>query len=116
MCERSRGTKIGGSKLVCCDEEMICVTKDLTALNFIKAFSGKSQARNKYELYGDIVLESGYHATAKHFYEAAENEKWHARAEFKAYHELIDDPIEIYLTLCLEKTTNIQQCIQTLQR
>ena len=79
--------KVGGGKLVCCGEEMECVTSDLTQVNLMKAFAGESQARNKYEFYGDLAREAGYHAIARHFYEAAENEKWHARAELKAHHE-----------------------------
>lgn len=81
-------------KLMCCGEEMVLATENLTAVNLMKAFAGESQARNKYELYGDLAKEAGYHAIARHFYEAAENEKWHARAEFKRYHELIGDPID----------------------
>ncbi|EDP6855857.1 rubrerythrin family protein [Campylobacter upsaliensis] len=69
---------------------MECVTKDLTAINLMKAFAGESMARNKYDLFADIAEEEGWHAVARHFREAAENEKWHARAEFKAYHELVD--------------------------
>lgn len=42
--------------------------------------------------------EEGWHAVARHFREAAENEKWHARAEFKAYHKLVDG-VETELTL-----------------
>lgn len=79
---------VGGGKLVCCGVEMECITKDLTLVNLMKAFGGESMARNKYDLYGDLAMEAGYHAIAKHFYEAAENEKWHARAEFKKYQEL----------------------------
>ncbi|WP_169764487.1 ferritin family protein [Campylobacter mucosalis] len=85
---------VGGGTLSCCGEPMVCVTENLTAINLMKAFAGESQARNKYELYADIAKEAGYHAIARHFYEAAENEKWHARAEFKRYHELINDPID----------------------
>ncbi|PSM52255.1 desulforubrerythrin [Campylobacter blaseri] len=83
-----------GGKLTCCDEEMTLVTKNLTEVNLMKAFAGESMARNKYDLYGDLAKEAGYHAIARHFYEAAENEKWHARAEFKAYHELVGSPID----------------------
>lgn len=86
--------EVGGGKLVCCGEEMICKTKNLTEVNLMKAFAGESMARNKYDLYADLAKEAGYHTIARHFYEAAENEKWHARAEFKAYHELINDPID----------------------
>ncbi|MBK1991135.1 desulfoferrodoxin FeS4 iron-binding domain-containing protein [Campylobacter sp. 2018MI35] len=87
---------VGGGKLVCCNEEMQCITKDLTAVNLMKAFAGESMARNKYDLFADIAQEEGWHAIAKHFREAAENEKWHARAEFKAYHEIVDGkPLEV---------------------
>ncbi|MCH3687540.1 ferritin family protein [Campylobacter lari] len=87
---------VGGGKLSCCGQEMECITKDLTAVNLMKAFAGESMARNKYDLFADIAQEEGWHAIAKHFREAAENEKWHARAEFKAYHELVDGkPLEV---------------------
>ena len=75
--------KVGGGTLTCCGEEMKCVTENLTAVNLMKAFAGESQARNKYELYGDLAKEAGYHAIARHFYEAAENEKWHARLNLR---------------------------------
>lgn len=81
---------VGGGKLVCCGEEMACTTTNLTAVNLMKAFAGESQARNKYDLFADIAQEEGWHAVSRHFREAAENEKWHARAEFKAYHKLVD--------------------------
>lgn len=81
---------VGGGTLTCCNEPMQCVTKDLTAVNLMKAFAGESMARNKYDLFADMAEEEGWHAVARHFREAAENEKWHARAEFKAYHELVD--------------------------
>jgi len=81
---------VGGGKLVCCGEEMKCITESLTAVNLMKAFAGESQARNKYDLFADIAEDEGWHAVARHFREAAENEKWHARAEFKAYHKLLD--------------------------
>ena len=86
--------KVGGGKLVCCDEEMECITTDLTSVNLMKAFAGESMARNKYDFYGDLAKEAGYHAIAKHFYEAAENEKWHARAELKKHHEMANIPLD----------------------
>jgi len=81
---------VGGGTLTCCGQAMECVTSDLTAVNLMKAFAGESMARNKYDLFADIALEEGWHAVARHFREAAENEKWHARAEYKAYHKLIE--------------------------
>ncbi len=80
---------VGAGKLSCCDKPMECITEDLTAVNLMKAFAGESMARNKYDLYADIAREEGWHTVAKHFEEAAENEKWHARAEYKAYNELV---------------------------
>ena len=85
---------VGGGKLSCCGVEMECITTDLTSVNLMKAFAGESMARNKYDLYGDLAMEAGYHAIARHFYEAAENEKWHARAEFKKHHEMAGMPID----------------------
>ncbi|TLD88127.1 ferritin family protein [Helicobacter sp. MIT 05-5294] len=81
---------VGGGTLSCCDAEMTCITTDLTAVNLMKAFAGESMARNKYDLFADVAQEEGWHRVAAHFKEAAENEKWHARAEFKAYHKIVD--------------------------
>lgn len=81
---------VGGGSLTCCDKPMEMITKSLTAVNLMKAFAGESMARNKYELFADIAKDEGWHAVERHFKEAAENEKYHARAEFKAYHKLID--------------------------
>jgi desulfoferrodoxin-like iron-binding protein len=81
---------VGGGTLVCCNEPMHCITESLTAVNLMKAFAGESMARNKYDLFAEIAREEGWHAVERHFHEAAENEKWHARAQFKAYHKLVD--------------------------
>ena len=81
---------VGGGTLVCCGQDMECITDNLTAVNLMKAFAGESMARNKYDLFADIAEDEGWHAIARHFREAAENEKWHARAEYKAYHKMID--------------------------
>jgi desulfoferrodoxin-like iron-binding protein len=81
---------VGGGTLSCCGQDMKCITTNLTAVNLMKAFAGESQARNKYDLFADIAKEEGWHMISEHFMEAAENEKWHARAEFKAYHKMID--------------------------
>ena len=86
--------KVGGGTLSCCGEPMKCITEDLTQVNLMKAFAGESQARNKYDLYGDLAKEAGFHAIARHFYEAAENEKWHARAELKAHHAAAGIPLD----------------------
>ncbi len=81
--------EVGGGTLVCCNEEMECITQNLTAVNLMKAFAGESQARNKYEFFADVAYNEGLHRIAKHFQEAADNEKYHAMAEYKAYNKLV---------------------------
>jgi desulfoferrodoxin-like iron-binding protein len=82
---------VGGGTLVCCGEHMECVTKNLTAVNLMKAFAGESQARNKYEFFADIAFKEGFHKIARFLQEAADNEKYHAMAEYKAYNKLVHD-------------------------
>ncbi len=82
---------VGGGTLVCCGVNMECTTENLTAVNLMKAFAGESQARNKYEFFADIAFEEGYHRVARFLQEAADNEKYHAMAEYKAYNKLIND-------------------------
>jgi desulfoferrodoxin-like iron-binding protein len=81
---------VGAGTLNCCGEEMEMVTESLTAVNLMKAFAGESQARNKYEFFADVAHEEGLHRIARHFQEAANNEKYHAMAEFKAYNKLVN--------------------------
>jgi desulfoferrodoxin-like iron-binding protein len=82
---------VGGGTLVCCGEHMECVTENLTAVNLMKAFAGESQARNKYEFFADIAYKEGFHRIARFLQEAANNEKYHAMAEYKAYNKLMHD-------------------------
>ncbi len=77
--------------LSCCGEEMEMITENLTAVNLMKAFAGESQARNKYEFFADVAFEEGLHRISRFFQEAADNEKYHAMAEFKAYNKLVND-------------------------
>ncbi len=81
---------VGGGILKCCDKEMECITKNLTPVNLMKAFAGESQARNKYEFFAEIAREEGLHKIARFFQEAADNEKYHAQAELKAYNKLVN--------------------------
>jgi len=81
---------VGAGTLNCCGEDMEMVTESLTAVNLMKAFAGESQARNKYEFFADVAHEEGLHRIARHFQEAANNEKYHAMAEFKAYNKLVN--------------------------
>ncbi|MBD3248576.1 rubrerythrin family protein [Candidatus Woesearchaeota archaeon] len=54
-----------------------------TEENLKAAFAGESQARNKYTFFAKVARKEGYHYIAKIFEEAAENEKQHAKDEFK---------------------------------
>jgi len=51
--------------------------------NLRAAFAGESQARNKYTYYAEVARKEGYHYIARIFEETAENEKRHAKDEFK---------------------------------
>ena len=53
-----------------------------TEENLKAAFSGESQARNKYTYFAAAARKEGYHYIAKIFEETAENEKRHAKDEF----------------------------------
>lgn len=59
---------------------MACA-KPMTILK--AAFSGESQARNKYSFYADVTRSEGYRYIAKIFEETADNERYHALEEFK---------------------------------
>ena len=54
-----------------------------TEENLKAAFAGESQARNKYTYFAKIAAKEGYHYIAKLFLETADNEKQHAKDEFK---------------------------------
>jgi len=74
---------VGGGTLVCCGQDMECITENLTMVNLMKAFAGESQARNKYEYYAKVAQKEGYRDIAAHFQRAADNEKQHAKLELK---------------------------------
>lgn len=80
---------VGGGKLSCCNQEMEMITKNLTAVNLMKAFAGESMARNKYEYFAKIAQKEGFRDIAAHFQRAADNEKMHAKLELKAYNLLL---------------------------
>ena len=54
-----------------------------TEENLKAAFAGESQARNKYTYFAKVARKQGYHYVAKMFEETADNEKQHAKEEFK---------------------------------
>jgi len=54
-----------------------------TEENLKAAFAGESQARNKYTYFAKVAKKEGYNYIAKLFEETAENERQHAKDEFK---------------------------------
>ena len=54
-----------------------------TTENLEAAFSGESQARNKYTFFAKVARKQGYHYIAKIFEETAENERQHAKDHLK---------------------------------
>lgn len=58
-----------------------------TEQNLMTAFSGESQARNKYTFYASAAKKDGYIQISKIFEETAANEKEHAELWFKQLHD-----------------------------
>ena len=54
-----------------------------TEKNLEAAFSGESQARNKYTYFASVAKKEGYEQIAALFLKTAENEKEHAKMWFK---------------------------------
>jgi len=54
-----------------------------TAENLLKAFSGESQARNRYTFYASVADKEGFKQIKNIFIETADNEKEHAKRFYK---------------------------------
>ena len=61
-----------------------------TEQNLMTAFSGESQARNKYTFYASQARKAGYVQIANIFEETANQEKEHAKMWFKEFHGIGD--------------------------
>ena len=61
-----------------------------TEKNLLEAFSGESQARNKYTYFASVAKKEGYEQIAAIFLQTADNEKEHAKLWFKALGQLGD--------------------------
>ncbi len=61
-----------------------------TEKNLWEAFSGESQARNKYTYFASVAKKAGFEQIAALFLKTAENEKEHAELWFKALGEVGD--------------------------
>ena len=57
-----------------------------TEKNLMEAFSGESQARNKYTYYASAARKAGFVQMANIFEETASQEKEHAKMWFKEFH------------------------------
>ena len=65
-----------------------------TEANLMTAFSGESQARNKYTYFASKAKKDGYVQIAKLFEETANNEKEHAKIWFKLLHGGMPSTVE----------------------
>ena len=67
-----------------------------TEKNLEAAFSGESQARNKYTYFASVAKKEGYEQIAALFLKTADNEKEHAKLWFKEridYHVIDTRPV-----------------------
>ncbi|MDR1765019.1 MAG: rubrerythrin family protein [Lachnospiraceae bacterium] len=63
-----------------------------TEKNLLEAFSGESQARNKYTYFASVAKKAGYEQMAALYLETADQEKEHAKMWYKELHD-ISDPV-----------------------
>ncbi|MBO5294005.1 MAG: rubrerythrin family protein, partial [Clostridia bacterium] len=76
--------KVTGDKLELIDEApKTKYAGTQTEKNLEAAFSGESQARNKYTYFASVAKKEGYEQIAALFLKTAENEKEHAKLWFK---------------------------------
>ena len=66
-----------------------------TEANLMAAFSGGSQARNKYTFYASVAKREGYEQIAAFFQKTADNEKEHAEIWFKILGGIGDTPANL---------------------
>ena len=66
-----------------------------TEENLKAAFAGESQARNKYTYFAAAARNEGYHYIARIFEETADNERRHAKDEFKLLNGIGDTKANI---------------------
>ena len=70
-----------------------------TEANLKAAFSGESEARNKYTYFASVAKKEGYEQIAAIFLETAENEKEHAKLHFKYLQGIGDTKANLSLEL-----------------
>lgn len=84
--------------------------KEMTQANLRSAFGGESQARNRYDIWGDVAKKEGFGNVARLFHCTADAEKVHAGLHFKALKDVNGDfPVTSMAGFGLNDTsTNLQ--------
>ncbi len=65
--------------------------RDMTQANLRSAYGGESQARNRYDIWGDLAKKDGFPNVARLFHCTADAEKIHAGLHFKAMKDVKGD-------------------------
>ena len=86
-----------------------------TEKNLMEAFSGESQARNKYTYFASKAKKEGFEQISSLFLKTADNEKEHAKMWFKELNG-IGNTAENLVAQLKVKTTNGQICMKALQK
>ena len=84
-----------------------------TEKNLEAAFSGESQARNKYTYFASVAKKEGYEQIAALFLKTADNEKEHAKMWFKELDGISDTAANLAAAV---KTTSGPICTRILRR
>ena len=87
-----------------------------TEKNLEAAFSGESQARNKYTYFASVAKKEGYEQIAALFLKTADNEKEHAKMWFKELDGISDTAANHLQPLQPVKTTSGPICTRILRR
>lgn len=86
-----------------------------TEKNLEAAFSGESQARNKYTYFASVAKKEGYEQIAALFLKTADNEKEHAKMWFKELDGISDTAANL-AAAAAGKTTSGPICTRILRR
>tara|TARA_Y100000034_G_scaffold75166_1_gene90287 strand:+ start:3176 stop:3700 length:525 start_codon:yes stop_codon:yes gene_type:complete len=79
-----------------------------TEENLKTAFTGESQARNKYTYFAKVARKQGFHYVAKIFEETALNEMQHAKEEFKLLKGIGDTKANLKVAIAGEHYENTE--------
>ena len=79
------------------EERKTRYTGTKTEANLRAAFSGESEARNKYTYFASVAKKEGFEQISAIFLKTAENEKEHAKMWYKELHGGEVEPTDINL-------------------